>query len=100
MAATDPVSTTLSSAASSASVMGKVVDVELYDSSSFTGTWQVQRRIGSSWYVVSDSNTSSGLATGDGTALPYSVVVENAKARDVRCTVSAYTSGTLGVEIS
>lgn len=88
---TNVISTTLSSASSTDPVVGKVVDVHLYDSSSFDGTFQIQRRFNTNWRVV-DSGTQADL--------PYDKVVENAHGKEVRVTVSAYTSGTLGVELA
>jgi hypothetical protein len=91
MATDNIISTTLSSATSTSQVLGKNVDVHLYDSSSFDGTWEVQRKINERWCIV---------ATGTETDLPYDRVCENGKALPVRVTVSAYTSGTLGIEMA
>lgn len=91
MADTDPVSTTLASATNTARVHGKLVDVHLYDSSSFSGTWQIRRYINGRACVV-ESGTAANL--------PYDAVVDNAKAHGVDVNISAYTSGTLGVEIA
>lgn len=97
---TNVVSTTLSSAAGTSPVLGKAFHVQLYDSSSFMGTWQVQRRLGGTWYVLNDPDTSSGYAQGTQSDLPYGKDIDAAKSGEYRVAVSAYTSGTLGVEIA
>ena len=91
------VSETLTSASSSTSVMGKEVDVQVYDSSSFTGTFAIQRKMGASWYVVSDFDGTDCEETQ--TALPYSRTIKSGKAQEIRVTITSYTTGTLGVEI-
>lgn len=92
------VSTTLGSATQTSSVLGKEVDVQIYDSSSFSGTFQIQRKLGGSWYVCSD-NLSGTTCEGTAADLPYARVIKNGKAREIRVAVTSYTSGTLGVEI-
>ncbi len=90
MVASNTVSTTLASATETSLATGRDLDVHLYDSSSFDGTWQIQRVI---------NNRDCVVAEGTEADLPYDKVIENATARGVKVVVTTYTSGTLGVEI-
>lgn len=88
---TASVTTTLNSAASTSTVLGQRVDVYLYDSSSFAGTWQVRSKI---------NGRSCIVATGTEADLPVAYVVESAKAREVDVNIPSSPTGTLGVEIA
>lgn len=82
----DGASGTLASDGDSTEVQGLKVDVHLYDSSSFSGTFTVSRYMGGGWRTV---------ATGTEADLPYDKVVDNANIRRVKVTTSS-SSGTLG----
>lgn len=76
---------TITATGATASVQDKSVDIHIADTSSFSGTIQVQRKVANTW-VVSETITAADM--------PYDRVMENGRALPVRLNCSAFTSGT------